>query len=157
MIDKSLAKGLTREFFKNINKNLKIKFKDLKNLRDKKSKHKIFLISLEKLLSTDWNNFSINHCKWGKPKSLNLGYTVLDIGDYNPLEEFDENVLISKHIVIASNPDQYYDNLSTTFMISHHVIQRLFQRNHLINTKNFSKNFKLIHSEFRYVNFYSFF
>ena len=46
------------------------------------------ILNLEELLNSDWNNFSIYHCKWGKIKSPKLAFTIL--------RELDHKIILEK-------------------------------------------------------------
>ena len=155
-MDISLAKGLTKEFFRIISKNLENKLEEAPAfLKHKKTNQQKFIFRLNNLLNSDWNNFCIHFAEFGTKRKPKIGLTDLGIGDYHPSFKRTEPLLIGEYIIFETDPDRVIQSTKVQFALSHHVIQRMFQRNPEIKNQTFDQSFNIIKGELEYLNFWT--
>jgi hypothetical protein len=154
-MDISLAKGLTKELFRQIPLNLDKKLDLMLALYLRSKKVSSFINKYNQLLDSNWNNFSIHHAVFGNKKKMSIGFTILDIQEIHHYHLRDENLLISQQMCFDTDTGKIEDKPNPDFAISHHVIQRLFQRNKNFETNNYEEIFTLIKHELQFVSFWS--
>lgn len=154
-MDISLAKGLTKELFRQIPINLNKKLDLMLALYLRSKKVSSFINKYNQLLDSKWNNFSIHHSVFGNKRKLSIGFTILDIQEIHHYHLRNEPLLISKQMCFDSDTGKVEDKSFSDFVISHHVIQRLFQRNENFETNEYEQIFNLIKNELQFASFWS--
>jgi len=154
-MDVSLAKGFTKEFFRQLPINLKNRLNEITPLFQNSKNKSRFVSKLNNSLSKDANNFAIHHAEFGSKRKPKIAFTVLELGDYHKSLDRYESLLIGEQFVFHSDPLRIFHTGKLQFIISHHVIQRIFQRNPEIKTLNFNQSFKIIKDELKYLNFWT--
>jgi hypothetical protein len=154
-VDKSLAKGLTKRF---IREYPVVALRELRDIQSSLSKTKSQKKKQKKLfdrIRSNSNSLCMAPNAFGSEKKRYISFTIFDFGDRNPLG-YDEQLLLPTNILYARNHDDV-TSAAPQFGISHHAIQRFFERSDLVSADSFEDSFKFIIKETRYLFFWCFF
>lgn len=154
-IEPTLAKGLTKRFIRENNElvyALLKSFQKIENINSKKQWGKFISDTRKKFKSC-----TIQLYEGGSNKHPYFGVGWLDEGTFNPQNEWDEQVLFYNFLIATFDPRQTTFSKVVTFDISHHVIQRLYQRLPSQTNSSFSNEAKFIINELETIPFWTFF
>ncbi len=157
-MDKSLAKGLTKQF---IRKYLELDWsmagsfsKGISNSSNLYKVHKNILLKF----NSPWNHF-IHWVEFGSKRKPALGWVRLDFLEGNPNFNFRKEEMLAASIwgfnIALDDFSSFDDNGNPLFLISHHVVQRIFERNSELDWKNFNNTFSQLKISFKYLPIYS--
>ena len=164
-IDSSLAKGLTKRFTREYDKNTLELLDYTRREFSKITTKKRWKRFVEKVWRYD--SVIINKYFGGSRRQPYLCISFLEKGDFNPMEaineqgEFDankgwlEDVLIHSFLIFQFNTDRTTPREVLAYVISHHVIQRLFQRCLSLNIESGDVTHDAILREMQHINFWS--
>jgi hypothetical protein len=153
-MDEKLAKGLTKQFFRNWDDITDKKINEITYLflDNANSRHKKKLwTKIESRFKGPWNNFSTHFSIFGTKRKPRLGFVCLVEGDFNPREKWDEILLFSRRILITFNPFDINVSDDIDFWISHHALQRMFERNSNLKWDEFENSIETIRQELKFV------
>jgi len=155
-VDESLAKGLTKRF---IREYPVVASKELRDIQSTLSKTKSEKKKREKLfdsLRSNSNNLCMAPAAFGSVKKLYVSFTTFALGNYNP-QGYAEQLLLPTNSFYAHNLKDGVRPAGPQFGISHHAIQRFFERSDLVSADSFKDSFKFVIKETRYLFFWCYF
>ena len=153
VVDQTLAKGLTKRFFKElvprtysrINKAIKQSF----SARKRKNGYKV----AKKIMGSSLSHSVTDFMTIGFPKREAFCFTIFRQGKQSLVDRWEEPSLYSARCALSTRDGSYFDeSKNIDWEVSHHAIQRIIQRNTHISEENFEELFRLVTREFQYVN-----
>ena len=153
-MDDSLAKGLTKRFFRELNEKTDESINSLPTN----------LISGEKVSLKKWERFekafvermspvSLDIVKFGSKKNRKIGWTGFLPTSTNHAQSREENVLYPYQRIYSS--EGVSDSFSGRWSASHHLIRRFFQRGAKTTDLNSTVMMDMVFSELKYVSFWA--
>jgi len=95
----------------------------------------------------------MNPVAFGSSKKMYVAFLLFTYGNYNP-QGYDEEILLPTWMLHTQNITEDDIMGSPIFSVSHHAVQRLFERSELISADNFYDAYTIISEEMEYTVFW---
>ena len=152
-MDKSLAKGLTKRFFRELIPNTHAEINRALHFSQRKRKRKNAYVEVKSLFLGELSDFLVESVVIGPPKKESLCFTSFSPEEEDLIERWDEPNLRPHFVVLSGSRGHYIEEAEVlSWEASHHAVQRIIQRNQHIDSDNFHELMRLVTKEFRYVN-----
>ena len=150
-MDESLAKGLTKRFFRDYIFETGVIGSILSNHSKKRSNRIDFWLTEVRRKAS---HCLIHSAKFGTKKRVGAGWSLLLGSRYNEAKDWEESVMYPYDYVFVNNKLQ--EDNQPFWCISHHAIQRIFQRKIGAETSDLKELVSCVTAELRFVTLISY-
>lgn len=152
MIDESLAKGLTRRFLEEYHAQSIRKIERFRP-EPKALCSRAAWLKFVKNFQSAGNTWAVHAGVYGSNRKPNIGFMTLVRTEHNALKDWDESMLRFMRWDFSFHHGAGLDR-DIPLALSHHVIQRVFQRSKFSRDTCFKDVFKFFKQEFSYIPFW---